>query len=66
MKDNAVFHVTKVLVGRTKKKNVAGVLKKQYITVGVKHNGIEQERLKLRRITYKARWVRCSIYLQQF
>ncbi len=55
MKDNAVFHVTKVLVDRTKKKNVAGVLKEQYITVGVKQNGIEQERLKLRRIAYKSK-----------
>lgn len=55
MKDNAVFHVTKVLVDRTKKKNATGILKEQYITVGVKQNGIEQERLKLRRITYKTK-----------
>ncbi len=54
MKDNAVFHVTKVLVDKTKKKNAKGVLKEQYVTVGVKQNGIEQERLKLRRITFKA------------
>jgi len=54
MKDNADFHVTKVLVDKTRKKNVRGVLKEQYITVGVKQNGKEVERLKLRRITFKA------------
>ena len=54
MKDNAVFHVTKVLVDKTKKKNAKGVLKEQYITIGVKHPGTQQEdRLKLRRITFK-------------
>ena len=53
MKDNADFHVTKVLVDKTRKKNVRGVLKEQYITVGVKQNGKEVERLKLRRITFK-------------
>ncbi len=53
MKDNADFHVTKVLEDNTKKKNAKGVLKEQYITVGVKKNGIVEERLKLRRITFK-------------
>jgi hypothetical protein len=53
MKDNADFHITKVLVDKTKKKNVKGVLKEQYITVGVKQNGKEVGRLKLRRITFK-------------
>lgn len=54
MKDNAVFHVTKVLVDKTKKKNAKGVLKEQYITIGVKHPGTQREdRLKLRRITFK-------------
>jgi hypothetical protein len=53
MKDNADFHITKVLVDKTKKKNVKGVLKEQYITVGVKQNGKELGRLKLRRITFK-------------
>lgn len=53
MKDNAVFHVTKVLVDKTKKRNAHGVLKEQYITVGVKQNGVETERMKLRRITFK-------------
>lgn len=53
MKDNADFHVTKVLVDKTKKKNARGVLKEQYITVAVKQNGVLTERLKLRRITFK-------------
>lgn len=53
MKDNADFHITKVLVDKTKKKKVKGVLKEQYITVGVKQNGKELGRLKLRRITFK-------------
>jgi hypothetical protein len=53
MKDNADFHVTKVLVDKTKKKNAKGVLKEQYITVAVKQNGTETQRLKLRRITFK-------------
>jgi hypothetical protein len=53
MKDNADFHVTKVLVDKTKKKNAKGVLKEQYVTVAVKQNGTETQRLKLRRITFK-------------
>jgi hypothetical protein len=53
MKDNADFHVTKVLVDKTKKKNIKGVLKEQYITVAVKQNGTVIERLKLRRILFK-------------
>jgi Transposase DDE domain/Domain of unknown function (DUF4372) len=53
MKDNADYHVTKVLVDKTKRKNATGVLKEQYITVGVKNNGKEIQRLKLRRIVFK-------------
>lgn len=53
MKDNADFHVTKVLVDKTKKKKAKGVLKEQYITVAVKQNGIVVQRLKLRRIIFK-------------
>jgi hypothetical protein len=53
MKDNADFHVTKVLVDKTKKKNAKGVLKEQYITIAIKQNGKVVERLKLRRITFK-------------
>jgi Transposase DDE domain/Domain of unknown function (DUF4372) len=54
MKNNADFHVTKVLVDRTRKQKAMGVLKEQYITVAVKKNGILIERLKLRRITFKS------------
>lgn len=53
MKDNAVFHVTKVLTDKIKKRNAKGVLKEQYITMAVKLNGKEVERLKLRRILFK-------------
>ena len=53
MKDNADYHVTKVIVDNTKKKKAKGVLKEQYITVAVKQNGIVVQRLKLRRITFK-------------
>ena len=55
MRDNADFHVTNVLVDRTKKKNVHGVMKEQYITVAVKVNGIITHRLKLRRIIFKSK-----------
>lgn len=55
MKDNADYHVTKVLADKTKKKNANGVLKEQYITVAVKQNGKEMQRLKLRRITFKTK-----------
>jgi len=53
MKDNADFHVTKVMIDKTKKKAVKGVLKEQYITVAVKQGGLVTQRLKLRRITFK-------------
>ena len=54
MKDNADFHVTKVMVDNTRKKKAKGVLKEQYITVAVKQTGTIIERLKLRRITFIA------------
>jgi hypothetical protein len=54
MKDNAVFHVTKVITDNTKKKRAKGILKEQYITVGYKTPDKEQQRLKLRRIIFKA------------
>jgi hypothetical protein len=56
MKSNAVFHVTKVITDNTRKKNVKdGVLKEQYITVEYKTLKGEKQRLKLRRITFKAK-----------
>jgi Transposase DDE domain/Domain of unknown function (DUF4372) len=54
MKDNAVFHVTKVLLDKTKKKNAKGVIKEQLITVGYKNTEGETIRVKLRRIVFIA------------
>lgn len=54
MKDNADFHVTKVLIDKSRRKVITGIIKEQYITVGVKQNGVETQRLKLRRITFKS------------
>ena len=51
---NADFHVTKVIVDKTRKRNAKGVLKEQFVTVGVKQNGIVVERLKLRRVTFRS------------
>lgn len=53
MKDNAVYHVTKVLIDKTKKKNAQGVLKEQYITVAEKIGNQKLGRLQLRRIVFK-------------
>lgn len=50
---NADFHVTKVIVDKTRKRNAKGVLKEQFVTVGVKQNGIVVERLKLRRVSFR-------------
>lgn len=63
MKDNAVFHVTKVLVDKTRKKQAIGVIKEQYITVGIKTNGTARGRLKLRRVTYKSREGKIFMYI---
>ncbi len=52
IKKNAVYHVTKVLQDKTKKKNPKGVLKEQLITVGYKE-GSEHKRLKLRKIIFQ-------------
>jgi hypothetical protein len=54
MKDNAVYHVNKVITDNTKKKKAKGVLKEQYITISYKTAANESQRLKLRRITYQA------------
>lgn len=53
MKQNAVFHVTKVMTDNTRKKDAKGILKDQYITIGYKADN-EPQRLKLRRVTFKA------------
>jgi IS4 transposase len=52
MKGNAVFHVTKVLLDKTKKKNAKGVVKEQLITVGYKNTEGQTIRVKLRRIVF--------------
>ncbi len=54
MKDNADFYVTKVITDNTKKKNVKGILKEQYITIGYKEEDKQKARLKMRRITFKS------------
>lgn len=54
MKSNADYHVTKVITDKTKKKNPKGVLKEQYITMGHKDDKGNPQRLRLRRITFKA------------
>lgn len=53
MKSNAVYHVTKVIIDNTQRKNAKGVLKEQYVTVGYK-TAEQTLRLKLRRITFKS------------
>jgi hypothetical protein len=63
MKDNADFHVTKVLVDKTKKKKAKGVLKEQYITVAVKQNGVVIQRLKLRRIIFKTEQEKVYVFV---
>ena len=63
MKDNADFHVTKVLVDKTKRKNAKGVLKEQYVTVAVKKNGVVTGRLKLRRIMFRSQEGKVYVYI---
>src|SRR5690606_32223914 len=55
MKENADYHVCKVLVDKTKKKKAIGVIKEQYITVAVKQGNKLVGRLKLRRIVYRTK-----------
>lgn len=54
MKDNAIYHVTKVLIDKTKKKNAKGVVKEQLITISYKNTQGDIIRVKLRRIVFKA------------
>jgi hypothetical protein len=53
MKDNAQYHVSKVITDKTKNKNAKGVLKEQYITLTYKQSEGKEQKLKLRRITFK-------------
>lgn len=54
MRENAGFHVSKVIVDRTRKLKVRGILKEQYITVPIRKNGAVIQRLKLRRIMFQS------------
>jgi len=60
---NADFHVTKVIVDRSRKRNAKGVLKEQFVTIGVKQKGIVVERLKLRRITFRSEEGKVYVFL---
>ena len=63
MKDNAIFHATKVITDNTRKKNAKGILKEQYVTIGYKTPDKTEQRLKLRRITYKAEDGRVYVFI---
>jgi hypothetical protein len=63
MKDNAVYHVTKVLTDNTGKKNAKGILKEQYITIGYKSTDSLVHRLKLRRIVYRTEDNKAYVYI---
>ena len=54
MRENAGFHVTKVIVDKTRKRKAKGVLKEQYITVPIRKNGAVIQGFKLRRITFRS------------
>ncbi len=55
MRESAGYHVTKVIIDKTRQQKKQGVIKEQYITVPVRKNGAVIRRMKLRRITYKAK-----------
>ena len=52
-RSSAKYHVTKVLVDKTRKQRAKGVLKEQLGTIAVKQSGTIVRRLKLRRITFR-------------
>ena len=53
MKTNAVFHVRKIIIDNTRKKNAKGVLKEQYVSLTYKQVDGTVQKLQLRRITFK-------------
>ncbi len=63
MRENALFHVTKVLKDKTRKKKAIGVIKEQLITIPYKNEQKEDLRLKLRRITFKAEEGKTYIFM---
>jgi hypothetical protein len=54
MKDNAVYHVCKVLKDNSKRRINKGLIREQYVTIGYKDGKGDEQRLKLRRITFMA------------
>ncbi|GAC1426407.1 MAG: hypothetical protein NVSMB7_02870 [Chitinophagaceae bacterium] len=63
MKDNAVYHVNKVLVDTTKRKKAKGVVREQLIMVGDKDAQGNAIRVKLRRITFIAQDSKQYVFL---
>ena len=63
MKDNAVYHVTKVILDKTKRVRAKGVIKVQLVTLGYKDADGVKQRLLLRRITFKADDGRIYIFI---
>jgi len=53
MKDNAVYHVTKIITNKTRKKNAKGVIKEEHILLTYKDHQGNKQKIELRRITYK-------------
>lgn len=54
MKENALYHVKKIIRDNSKKKKQNGVLKEQLVTMGYSDTNGEKHRFTLRRITFKA------------
>lgn len=63
MKDNAIYHVTKVLLDRTKKKKAKDVVKEQLVSIVYKDGQGNETRMKLRRITFIAQDRKTYIFL---
>ena len=63
MKDNAVYHVSKVLLDHTKRTNPKGVVKEQLVTVGYRDTTGHEIRVKLRHITFIAEDKKKYIFL---
>lgn len=62
-RENAVFHVCKVLVDNSKKQKKKGIIKEQIISIGYKNANGDEERLKLRRIVFKAKDGKTYVYI---
>ena len=63
MKDNAIYQVKKVLKDNSRKRKVKGLIKEQIISIATKNNDGNEERLTLRRITYKTEDGRVMIFI---